>query len=84
MWKCTYIETSAKKNFNIESIFEVKRTRKMQIRGKQEIRKYFSFQEILELEQQRALYLQSEEEKVAMSIQDQSEWNSLSLFPYKI
>merc|ERR1711953_293860 len=41
MWKCTYIETSAKRNFNIESIFE----------------------EILELEQQRALYLQSEEEK---------------------
>merc|ERR1712110_600553 len=41
MWKCTYIETSAKNNFNIESIFE----------------------EILELEQQRALYLQSEEDK---------------------
>ena len=25
MWKCTYIETSAKRNLNIESIFEVKR-----------------------------------------------------------
>ena len=42
MWKCTYIETSAKTNYNIEAIFE----------------------EILELEQQRALYLQSEEDKV--------------------
>ena len=63
MWKCTYIETSAKRNLNIESIFEVKRTGEMQIIGKQELRKYF-FQEILELEQQRALYLQSEEDKV--------------------
>ena len=42
MWKCTYIETSAKNNYNIQAIFE----------------------EILELEQQRALYLQSKEEKV--------------------
>ena len=46
MWKCTYIETSAKDNFNIQAIFE----------------------EILELEQQRALYLQSKEEKVNIFI----------------
>ena len=46
MWKCTYIETSAKNNRNIEAIFE----------------------EILELEQQRALYLQSEEDKVGIFI----------------
>ena len=59
MWKCTYIETSAKRNLNIESIFEVKRSREMQIKGNK-----FSLQEILELEQQRALYLQSEEDKV--------------------
>ena len=64
MWKCTYIETSAKRNLNIESIFEVKRTKEMQIIGKQENKKIYFFQEILELEQQRALYLQSEEEKV--------------------
>ena len=40
MWKCTYIETSAKNNSNIEAVF----------------------QEILQLEQKRQLYLQVGEE----------------------
>ena len=41
MWKCTYIETSAKNNYNIEAVF----------------------QEILQLEQKRQLFLQVGEEK---------------------
>ena len=40
MWKCTYIETSAKNNYNIEAVF----------------------QEILQLEQKRQLFLQVGEE----------------------
>ena len=41
MWKCTYIETSAKNNYNIDAVF----------------------QEILQLEQKRQLFLQAGEEK---------------------
>ena len=41
MWKCTYIETSAKNNYNIEAVF----------------------QEILQLEQNRQLFLSAGEEK---------------------
>ena len=40
MWKCTYIETSAKNNYNIDAVF----------------------QEILQLEQKRQLFLQVGEE----------------------
>ena len=41
MWKCTYIETSAKNNHNIDQVFE----------------------EILQLEQKRSLFLGPGEEK---------------------
>lgn len=41
MWKCTYIETSAKTNHNIDRVFE----------------------EILQLEQKRSLFLGPGEEK---------------------